>query len=341
MSGREDEPRIWSVPPAAEAEPRAPPLEPEVYAVEGTRELMPASVHAPRPPPPPPADPARGLRGWLWGSVGVGMLLSVGILDWALALAERQPWLGIAALAGAGLFLAAVGGKAMAEWRAVARLRSVAEVRRHLEELNPLSERRAVRGRLEEAAAVLARHPAYAARIADWRTLFRPDHPAEKMVELFEGAVLTEADRQALAAIRRAAFQGFGLAAISPTALTDVFLVVGRMLRLLREVATIYGYRPGRVANLLLLRGVLRDAALLGITDVGLEGVSEMLRLGPVARLARPAAAGLIASQRVARFGLLAMRRCRPLPFDDAKAPGLADVLGAETRDGPSPRTRA
>jgi putative membrane protein len=55
---------------------------------------------------------------------------------------------------------------------------------------------------------------------------------------------------------------------LSPSPLGDLALFGWRAVRLLREVAVIYGLRPGRSAEMRLLRRALGDGSLMAAADV-------------------------------------------------------------------------
>jgi hypothetical protein len=61
-------------------------------------------------------------------------------------------------------------------------------------------------------------------------------------------------------AIRRAATQAFAINAVSPTGLLDTLLFAGRAMRLIRDIAEIYGQRPGVGSTAHLLRRLIGGA---------------------------------------------------------------------------------
>ena len=145
-------------------------------------------------------------------------------------------------------------------------------------------------------------------------------------IDLVERDVVRDLDNKALNRLRTAVWHSFGLIALSPTSLTDTALFVWRALRLVREVGTVYGLRPNRLGTFWLLRQVLSDAALITAADLAADALGTVLGEKLASRLSSPLAEGSLASYRMARFGLLAIQRCRPIAFRRDKVP-----LDAET----------
>jgi putative membrane protein len=146
-------------------------------------------------------------------------------------------------------------------------------------------------------------------------------------IDIVERLVVRDLDNIALVRVRTGVLHSFGLIALSPTSITDTALFVWRALRLMREVAAAYGLRPNRVSSLWLLRQVLSDAALITAADLASDALSTVLGDKLAARLSSPLAEGSLASYRMARFGLLAIQRCRPIALRRDDKLGLFAIL--------------
>jgi putative membrane protein len=154
-------------------------------------------------------------------------------------------------------------------------------------------------------------------------------YAARDALGLFEREVLAALDRAAMAAVGRAARDTALGTAASPLALLDAVLVVARSLRMIREIAAIYGFRPGGLAALGLLRRVIVQAVGVAGADLAGEVTAEMLGgLGHkvAGTVSTRLGVGLFAGTRVARLGLATLRACRPMPFL-AEPPQLAQIL--------------
>ncbi len=99
-------------------------------------------------------------------------------------------------------------------------------------------------------------------------------------------------------------------------------------VRLLRQIARIYGGRPGLLGFLRLARAAFSHLAVTGGVAVGDSLVQQVLGLGLAARISAKLGEGVLNGLMTARFGLAALAVCRPLPFVREEPPKLGDVAG-------------
>jgi putative membrane protein len=174
---------------------------------------------------------------------------------------------------------------------------------------------------------ILARDPALGEAVATYHATLEAHHTGHDALDLFARFVLAPADRLAQGAIRRAAAQAFAINAISPTVLLDTLLFAGRAMRLIREIAEIYGQRPGLAGTVHLLRRLASGAGLVGAADLVGGVVVQQLGGAVLERLSASAAESAYAAQKMARLGLVAMAMCRPIEFRPGEMPSLAGLV--------------
>jgi putative membrane protein len=302
------------------------------------------------PPAPEPSLPPRSRRGLL-SPVGVA-LSGVGILALGVAVIDLVEFAGGAFKHGAffGVFaIAAIAAGAggvlywlIVELRGLVRLRSA----ERLKQLIPSALAGELKRELDEAAAILGRDPLLAGPVAGYRAVLAAHHSGGDALELFARFVLGPADRLAQTAIRRASAQAFAINAISPTVVTDTLFFAVRAMRLIREIAEIYGQRPGLVGMVHLLRRLAGGAGLVGAVDVVGGVLVQQLGGAVLERISANAAESAYAAQKMARLGLVAMALCRPLDFGPGEAPSLASLVsgllksGSDSRDDHDPRRK-
>ena len=281
---------------------------------------------------PPPLRPDPWRRRFVWLALALlGVFGVVQAAQFVAAAAAIAPWLGWIAgttLAATLVACALWARHEIVEYRRIARVDALqAEAARLLEAGHA--------GALDPWFAAIARQlsdlPAAAPGLARFQAMTVDAYGARDALGLFEREVLNDLDRAALAAVSRAARDTALGAAASPVALLDAAIVVARSLRMIREIAAIYGFRPGGLAALALLRRVVVQAAsvagadLLGEVTADVVGSLGHKVAGTVsARLG----VGLFAATRVARLGLATTAACRPLPFL-AEKPSLTRILRA------------
>lgn len=225
----------------------------------------------------------------------------------------------VAVAAGAG----GAGYWLLAELRGLGRLRSAERLRR----LIPSALGGELKQEINSAVAILARDRSLVEAVANYRAAVERHHSGHDALELFSRFVLAPADRLAQAAIRRAAAQAFAINAISPTVLLDTLFFAARAMRLIREIAEIYGQRPGLAGTVHLLRRLAGGAGLVGAVDVAGGVIAQQLGGAVLERLSASAAESAYAAQKMARLGLVAMALCRPIEFRHGEAPSLAGLV--------------
>jgi putative membrane protein len=276
----------------------------------------------------PAPRPSRGRRSPLAvAATGLGILV-LGVVGIDLARFIEDAFThgtGLGVLASVAI-AAGAGGAVywlLAELRGLWRLRSAERLRR----LIPSALGGELKREIDAAAAILARDPSLGEAVASYRAAVEAHHTGHDALELFDRFVLAPADRLAQAAIRRAATQAFAINAISPTVLLDTLLFAGRAMRLVREIAEIYGQRPGFAGTVHLLRRLASGAGLVGAADLVGGLVAQQLGGAVLERLSASAAESAYAAQKMARLGLVAMAMCRPVEFRPGEMPSLSGLV--------------
>jgi putative membrane protein len=284
------------------------------------------------PPPVPAAVLPKGRRRSRLLSVGLAGLtvffvgvLSLAAFDWIASLAARNPL-----LAGLAILFVVTGlsGSALIAWYelgSVAKLKNVETVqRRFAGDIPPDQSRTAI----ADLLAVLPTTRDCAAGITAFQARVQLHHDAAEQVEILKQTVVRPLDRHAEAAVRKAALRAFGITALSPTALTDAVFFLAVSLRMLREIAEVYGLRPTAASTVHLLRRLIREAGTLGAIDLVTAGLMQHLGAGAAERISSAAGESLYAAQRMARLGIAVMQLVRPLVFTPDELPSLTSLVG-------------
>jgi putative membrane protein len=258
-----------------------------------------------------------GLAVLVVGVVGIDLAQFV---DGAFAHGKSVGTLAVAAVAagvgGAGYWLTA-------ELRGLWRLRSAERLRR----LIPSALGGELKREIDAAAGMLAHDPSLREAVSSYRVAVEAHHTGQDALELFGRFVLAPADRLAQGAIRRAAAQAFAINAISPTVLLDTLLFAARAMRLIREIAEIYGQRPGLAGTVHILRRLASGASLVGAVDLVGGVIVQQLGGAVLERVSASAAESAYAAQKMARLGVLTMALCRPTDFRPGEAPSLTALV--------------
>jgi putative membrane protein len=156
--------------------------------------------------------------------------------------------------------------------------------------------------------------------------------PADR-IKLAERDLMVPLDEEANRIIARTARRVSVITAVAPAAL-DIALVGAQNLKMLRELATLYGGRPGTLGTLRLARMVAGHLAVTGGLAMSDSVISAVIGKGLIGRLSARFGEGAVNGILTARIGLAAMDLCRPLPFLTQTRPGLSDFMREVVRFG-------
>ncbi len=252
------------------------------------------------------ATPRPGGAGFALAGVAV-LLVGLAALqtgNFAAAQFERAAWLGwlTVAVAGGGFGLLAAG-----LWRELRGLFALARVDRL---------RAAFTSR--EGSRVHAAARQWVATLPEAETL-RPAVDAandpDAIVALLRAGPDMELRSRADALGRTAAFQMAAGIAATPTPSLAALLIAWRGVRLVRQVAALYGMRPGLVGTLGLLRRTMLAAGLVAGSEAAINVAAHAVLTNPLLAHALGEMAGAgVAARRIILLARATAAACSPLP---------------------------
>jgi putative membrane protein len=275
----------------------------------------------------------RGFSAWtklFWSALGGLVSLAAGmslyrLVDELMAAHPALGWIGLGLVALAVIALLAL---VIREWRGLARLDAVEDIRREADEAmrdddGPRAKR--VVGRL---LAHQAKDAATASARAELERLQGEIVDGRGLLTAADRLLLSAIDERARLAIAGAAKRVSLVTAISPRAIVDILFVAAQSIMLVRRIAELYGARPGGLGSLRLGRRILGHLAITGGIAVTDSVVSQLVGHGVAARLSAKLGEGVLNGLLTARVGLACIAACRPLPFIASDEPKLQDVAG-------------
>lgn len=293
--------------------------QPSDGAADGTAAMERAARLAARPP--------SRLARWFWGLVLalITSMASLAAWDFATALISRLPVLGWAVSAGLVLALVLALVMVLREVAALARLKRVEGLRQ--------SGALAAQD-IAAARAHVARLDGFYAGRADlaWQRARLAEQGAEvldgdALMMLAEETLLLPLDQRALQEIEAAARQVATVTALVPLALADVVVALVASVRMIRQVAQIYGGRSGLFSSWRLMRAVLAHLAATGAVAAGDDLLESVLGGSVLSKLSRRFGEGVVNGALSARVGIAAMEVCRPMPFSAVHRPSTRKVI--------------
>lgn len=149
---------------------------------------------------------------------------------------------------------------------------------------------------------------------------------ADEFMILLEREVISNIDGDAKSLITSSARKVAAITTISPAPLLDVFIVAYMNLSLLRQIAVLYGGRPGLYGSLRLGRMVITHLTLSGGVALTSDIVQQLMGQKLAAKISSKLGEGLFNGMMTARIGIAAMELCRPLPYIKSRKPSLQEL---------------
>ncbi len=150
---------------------------------------------------------------------------------------------------------------------------------------------------------------------------------ADALLALAERELLATLDAEARLAVEVAARQVATVTALVPLALADVAMALFANLRMIRQIAQIYGGRSGSFGSWRLLRRVFSSLVATGAVALTDDLISSVAGGGVLSKVSRRFGEGVVNGALTARVGVAAIDLCRPLPFVALERPAVSSLV--------------
>ena len=280
-------------------------------------------------PAPPPVS-----KSWRWGTVLLASLSALVALWAGLATTQliesffaRSQYMGWLALTVALIAAAAALAIIAREIWSLARLGRISQLQADaahaLNVDDPAAAKRAI-------ASLISLYHGRAD--AQWGLQSFRQHEADIMdasdrVKLADRLLISPRDEEAHRIIARAARRVTLLTTVTPAAALDLLFVAAQNLRMLRELATLYGGRPSTLATLRLARMVVSHLAVTGGLALSDNLIQHVVGKGLLGRLSARFGEGAVNGILTARVGLAARDVCRPIPQEASAKEKLGSIM--------------
>jgi putative membrane protein len=283
--------------------------------------------------PVPIETPVPTRRGFPWGTLfwsglaGLTLLgVGLGVVNLIEDLFARNESLGIVGLALAFVTTIALGVVVGREAFGLIRLATIEKLHQRAASVLVSDNRAESRAIVQDLLRIAHQNPQLARARATLESHAGEIIDGADMIRLAERELMTPLDAEARRLVSSAAQRVSIVTAVSPRALIDVLFVFVASLRLIRQLARLYGGRPGALGMIRLLRHVIAHLAITGGMAASDSVVQQMLGHGIAAKLSQRLGEGVLNGLLTARLGLAAIDVTRPLPFAALPQPKLSDL---------------
>lgn len=264
-----------------------------------------------------------------WCALGSLTLLAIGVAVASLIAdlfdhSQQLGWLGLALAIAATVSLLVI---VVREIISLLQLAKVEKLRNRAAEITISDNRTGARALAQELLVLTRRMPQLARSRVQLEGHLKEIIDGSDMVRLAERELMTPLDQQARKLISVAATRVSIVTALSPRALIDILFVFGTALSLVRQIAFLYGVRPGTLGLGRLMRHAVTNLMMTGGLATSDSLFQQMLGHSVTAKVSARLGEGVLNGLLTARFGLAAIDVIRPLPFDALPRPTLRDLM--------------
>ena len=281
--------------------------------------------------PPAPLPAARRMR---WGAIFVSAAFTL-LTMWAGLAATRliedffarSPLLGWVALGVAAIAGVAALAIAAREIWALARLRKIEHIQTGAAHAINADDSAAATLAIRELTSLYAARPDAQLGLRELRRHDGDIMDGRDRMKLAERHLVSWRDAEAHRIIAHAARRITLLTTVAPTAVLDIVMVAAQNLRMIRELATLYGGRPSTLSTLRLARMVISHLAVTGGIALSDNLIQHVVGKGLLGRLSARFGEGTVNGILTARVGLAARDVCRPIPQEASAKDTLGSLM--------------
>jgi|WetSurMetagenome_2_1015567.scaffolds.fasta_scaffold24236_2 putative membrane protein len=256
---------------------------------------------------------------WFWLLCGLGLwwigMLLVDSFNFIAARFSNNLLIGLFFLGLFGIIVVSLARLSWAAWQDFLALKSVSNLQTEGQELLESKNYGHAMPYINKISRFYAQRQDVKERLDRFYMTVNDSHLNSEVCALFSKQVLKEIDEKAYCLILKQARETALLVALSPRAFLSTILTLWSTVKMIRDLATLYGGRPGFISSISLIVKVFQSLIYAGISERIAESVSDLLGGSLLSVVSAQLAQGVGSGILTARVGLHTMQKCRPLPF--------------------------
>ena len=312
----------------AKRKPRAMPLDDII--------IEPEDFEQPQQTPPPTPAPEPELVGKTkrWGalffSAFTGLLMMwasvsfIGLIEDLFARSAILGWIGTGLLVLAGLAALAV---LLREVIGIFSLRKISRIQDDADTARNTNDLKLAKQVVAKLQSMYAERPELTWGLAALKEHQDDIIDGRDRINLAERELLVPLDEAAGQIIASTSRRVTLLTAVTPAAVLDILFVAAQNMKMLRQLAVLYGGRPGTLGTFKLTGMVISHLAVTGGLALTDNLVQQFVGKGLLGRLSARFGEGAVNGILTTRIGLAALDLTRPVSFSKDTRPSLPDFL--------------
>ncbi|MBT5230366.1 MAG: TIGR01620 family protein [Methylococcales bacterium] len=268
---------------------------------------------------------------WVWPAVGATIVVAMclEIVFFLVGIFTEHFVLGVAYLGLFGAIFAAIAYAVRHYYDDIRRLSDISELRAKGEGLFQANDFGQSHQYMGELINLYQARPGMVHRLEKFVAKRSDSHSDRDTMLLFSENVMKPLDAKAYEITVKRSKETALMVVLSPFAFLDVILTLWRNIRLIRDIASLYGGRPGFLSSMGLIKKVLQSLAYAEVGELLADSAAETVGGSLVAALSTHIAHGVGSGVMTARVGVHAMKICRPMPFVQNDQPSIKGVRKA------------
>ncbi|MCA3554639.1 YcjF family protein [Aestuariivirga sp.] len=269
-----------------------------------------------------------------WGALLASALFALVAMGAGLSISKlvedffaRSPILGWTALGAAAIAASAALVIILREIWALARLRRIEHIQADAARAINTDDSAAAERAVDKLKSLYAGRPDAQLGLREMKRHEGDILDGRDRIRLAERHLVDWRDAEAHRIIAHAARRITLLTTVAPTAALDILLVAAQNLRMMRDLAALYGGRPSTFSTLRLARMVISHLALTGGIALSDNLIQHVVGRGLLGRLSARFGEGTVNGILTARVGLAARDVCRPIPQETAAKDTLGSLM--------------